>query len=168
VAAAPHVTAHSELPVHVVLQSPSHLTLQVVESAHVIVLPAPTCSLQVALVLHAAVAMSPSLKSQLELAVHVTWLSAPPTPLHIELSLHVTVNASSEVPSHFAELVQLNEQAPSPQSVLQSVPAAHTQAESVHVHPTPVHVGALSPPHATPTIEKHRRAMIRRYTGPPN
>ena len=134
-----------------------------------IVLAAPTCSLQIALVLHVAVAISPSLKSQLELAVHVTWLSAPPAPLHMDVSLHVTVSASSELPSHFAPVVQLSEQGPSPQSVLQSVPAAHVQAESVHVHPTPVHVGAVSlPPHATPTMERQSRAIIFRYTGPPS
>ena len=71
-AATPHVTKHSELPVHVALQSPSHLMLQLDESAHVIVLSAPTCSLHVALVLHAAIDCAPSLKSQFDVAVHVT------------------------------------------------------------------------------------------------
>lgn len=53
--AAPQVTAHSELPVQVAWQSPSHLTVHNVESAHVTVLPVPTSSLHVALVLHAAI-----------------------------------------------------------------------------------------------------------------
>lgn len=159
-AATPHVTAHSALPVQVARQSPSHFTLQLDESLQAIVLAAPTCSLQVALVLHAAVAIAPSLKSQFELAVHVTSLASPPTPLHEELSLHVTVNASSEVPSHFALVVQLNEHGPSPQSVLQSAPATHVHAESVHSHPVPLHVGSLaSPPHAIAATDKNRRAM---------
>lgn len=71
-AATPHVTAHSALPVHVVLQSPSHFTLQLEESLQVTVLAGPTWSLQVALVLHTARDAAPSLKSQLELALHVT------------------------------------------------------------------------------------------------
>jgi hypothetical protein len=165
VSAAPHVTAHTAFPVHVVLQSPSHLTLQFDASAHVIVLAAPTCSLQVALVSHAAAADAPSLKSQSELAVQVTWLSSPPKPLHWEVSLHVTRSASLESPSHFAPLVQTREHAPSPQSVLQSVPAAHVQSLSVQVHPVPVQVGPLLslPPHATATIEVHSKAMILAY-----
>jgi hypothetical protein len=99
------------------------------------------------------------LKSQFEVAVHVTLLSSPPKPLHMDESLHVTVSASAESPSHFAPLVQLKEHAPSPQSVLQSVPAVHVQLESVHVHPAPVHLGKLSlPPHAIATSVRHERA----------
>lgn len=71
-AATPQVTAHSELPVQVARQSPSHLMLQAAESEQVIVLAAPTCSLQVALVLQTAMAAAPSLKSQFELALQVT------------------------------------------------------------------------------------------------
>lgn len=160
VPAAPQVTAHIELPVQVVLQSPSHFTLQVVESEHAIVLPAPTSSLHIALVLHPTFADAPSLKSQTELAVHVTMLSAPPAPLHCDESLHITVSASAELPSHFDDIVQLSEQALS-HVVLQSRPAAHAQAESVHVHPVPVQIGALlSLPHAA-TRRKHA-AIIKR------
>jgi len=39
---APHVTAQTALPVQVVLQSPSHLTLQFVESEHAAVLAVPS------------------------------------------------------------------------------------------------------------------------------
>jgi hypothetical protein len=147
-AATPHVTAHSVLPVQVVLQSPSHFTLHVDESAHAIVLPSPTWSLQFALVLHTALASAPSLKSQVELAVQVTWLLSPPTPLHSDESLHVTRNSSLELPSHFVDSVQLSEQALSPHSVLQSTPATQVHAESLHAQPVPEHTGSLSPPHA--------------------
>ncbi|MBA3504029.1 MAG: hypothetical protein H0T65_26950 [Deltaproteobacteria bacterium] len=123
------------------------MTLQFDESAHVILLAVPTWILQVALVLHATVDISPSLKSQFELAVHVTLLTSPPIPLHSDESLHMTVSESVEFPLHLALLVQLSEHAESPHSVLQSAPAAHKHAESVHVQPAPVHVGAaLSPP----------------------
>ena len=104
----------------VVLQSPSHLTVHVVESEHATVLPAPTSSLHDALVLQTTVASSPSLKSQFELALHVTVLPSPPCPLHIDESLHVTVSESLELPSHFADVVQSSEHALSPHAVLQS------------------------------------------------
>jgi hypothetical protein len=71
-AATPQVTAHSELPVQVVLQSPSHFTLQLAESVQLTVLTAPTWILHVALVLHTTMDAAPSLKSQFELALHVT------------------------------------------------------------------------------------------------
>jgi hypothetical protein len=77
------VTAHSELPVQVVLQSPMHFTLQVALSLHAIV-PLSTWILQLELMLHATVADAPSLKSQSELAVHDTELASPPRPLHID------------------------------------------------------------------------------------
>jgi hypothetical protein len=148
--------------VQVVLQSPSHLTVHVVESEHVTVLPAPTSSLHDALVLHATTASSPSLKSQSELALHVTVLPSPPCPLHIDESLHVTVSVSLELPSHFDDVVQLSEHALSPHVVLQSWPAAHTHAESVHVQPVPVHVGALlSPPHAASSVTKQSETSDR-------
>jgi len=86
------VTTHPALPVQVVLQSPSHLTLQFDESEHAAVLAFPSCSLQVALVLQTTVEAVSSLKSQLELAVHVTLLSSPPVPLQADESLQVSVN----------------------------------------------------------------------------
>jgi hypothetical protein len=73
----PHVTAHSELPVHVVLQLPEHLTLQLDVSLHAMFPPA-TWILQVESMLQTTFAIAPSLKSQFELAVHVTWLPSPP------------------------------------------------------------------------------------------
>lgn len=165
-AATPQVTAHSVLPVQVVKQSPSHLTLQLAESAHVIVLALPTWILQVALVLQATVDSAPSLKSQFELAVQVTALASPPCPLHSEESLQVTVSSPAEVPLHFAELVQLSEQSPSPHSVLQSAPATQAQAESVHRHPVPIHVGSAgSPPHAEPANAIDSRAMEPSFMG---
>lgn len=153
-AAKPHVTAHSELPVQVALQSPSHLMLHSVESAHVIVLFAPTCSLQVALVLHAAVESAPSLKSQFELAVQVTALMSPPIPLHSEESLQVTLSSSVELPLHFEEFEQLSEHALSPHSVLQSMPEVQVHAESVQTQPAPVQTGGSSPPHAAPMTKQ--------------
>ena len=81
-------------------------------------------------------------------------------PLHSEESLQVTVSESEELPLHLAELVQLSEHAESPHSVLQSTPAAHVHAESVHVHPVPVHVGALSsPPQAVHASAKPIKAI---------
>jgi hypothetical protein len=127
-AASPHVTAHSELPVHVALQSPSHLMVHAVESEQAIVLSSPTWILQVALMLQTAFAPSPSLKSQFELAVHVTSLSSPPKPLHCDESAHVNVRVPSVLPSHFAELVHASEQSESPQAVLQSAPAVQVHA----------------------------------------
>jgi hypothetical protein len=157
--ASPHVTAHPVLPVQVVRQSPSHLTLQLDESAQVTVLPPPTCSLHVALVSHAAIDTAPSLKSQLELAVHVTRLPSPPLPLHSEESLQVTVSAPVVLPLHFADIVQLSEQSSSPHSVLQFAPATHAQAESVHVHPLPVQVGSEPPPQAAHIIAMQNRMI---------
>jgi len=154
VPAAPHVTAHSELPVQVVLQSPSHLTLHVVEPEHAIVLPAPTSILHVALVSQTTIDASPSLRSQFELAVQVTLLSLPPAALHCDESLHVIVIASLLSPSHFVAIVQASEQGPS-QVALQSVPAAQAQLLSAHVQPVPLQTGApLSLPQAT-SVVKH-------------
>ncbi len=125
----------------------------------------PSSSLQTAPALHVATDCASSLKSQFEVATHVTWLASPPMPLHSEESLQVTLSASSESPLHFAACVQFKEQASAPHSVLQSLPAAHVQAVSVHVHPVPVHVGALlSPPHAVVAIAKLNRAAIFKYT----
>jgi hypothetical protein len=129
------------------------------------VLAAPSSSLQTAPALHVATDCAPTLKSQFEVATQVTWLASPPMPLHWEESLQVTLSASSELPLHFAACVQFKEHASAPHSVLQSVPAAHVQAESVHVHPVPLHAGALpSPPHAATAIAKLNRAMILKYT----
>jgi len=86
------VTAHPALPVQVVWQLPSHLTLQFDDPEHAAVLAFPSCSLQVALVSQATVEVVSSLKSQLELAVHVTTLPSPPVPLQADESLHVSVN----------------------------------------------------------------------------
>jgi hypothetical protein len=158
---------HSALPVHVVWQSPSHLTLQLVESAQVTVLACPTWSLQNALVWHPAVDPAPSLKSQLELARHVTTLSSPPMPLHSDESWQVTSSASLEFPLHLALFVQLSEHELSPHSVLQSAPAAHVHAESVQVQPTPEHVGASSPPHPRHAIIAHSKVVIASRMVPP-
>ena len=128
-------------------------------------LAVPSSSLQTAPALHAAADCAPSLKSQFEVATQVAWLASPPMPLHAEESLHVTLSASSELPLHFAACVQFKEHASAPHSVLQSDPAAHVQAESVHVHPVPVHVGALlPPPQAVTAIAKLKRAMMVEYT----
>ena len=128
-------------------------------------LPVPSSSLQTAPALHVAADCAPSLKSQFEVATQVAWLASPPMPLHAEESLQVTLSASSELPLHFAACEQSKEHASAPHSVLQSVPAAHVQAESVHVHPVPVHVGALlAPLHAVTAIVKLNRAMIVEYT----
>jgi hypothetical protein len=151
--ATPHVTAHAVLPVQVARQSPSHLTLQLAESAQVTVLLGPTCSLHVALVLHVASDSASSLKSQLELAMHVTWLPSPPVPLHSEESLQVTDSEPDVLPLHFAELTQLRAQSSSPHSVLQSAPAVQVHAVSSHTQPAPVQVGAPPPPQPTSAIE---------------
>jgi hypothetical protein len=168
VPAAPHVTAHSLPPVQVVRQLPSHFTVHVAESLHVAVLDAPSCSLQFDIMLHVAIPIAPNLKSQSDVAVHVTRLPSPPTPLHIDVSLHVTVSASSDVPSHFAAFVQFNEQSSPPHVVLQSVPAVHVHAESVHTQPVPTQAGALlpPPPHPieTPKSNTRRVRMQRSYT----
>lgn len=135
------------------------------ESEHVAVLAVPSCSLQTAPALHIATDRASSLKSQFEVATQATWLPSPPMPLHSEESLQVTLSASSELPLHFAACVQFKEHASAPHSALQSVPAAHVQAESVHVQPVPVHVGALpSPPQAVTAIAKLNRAMILKGT----
>ena len=155
----PHVTAHSELPVHVVLQLPMHFTLQLEVSLHAIA-PPSTWILHVESMVQATVASAPSLKSQFELAVHVTLLPSPPFPLHWDVSLHVSVRASVVLPLHFAAEVHASEHAESPHSVLQSVPAAHVHAVSAHVQPVPVHVGALpSPPHAVEPSAINNAAM---------
>ena len=128
-------------------------------------LAVPSFSLQTAPALHVATDCAPTLKSQFEVATQVTWLASPPMPLHWEESLQVTLSASSELPLHFAACVQFKEHASAPHSVLQSIPAAHVQAESAHVQPVPVHVGALlSPPQAVTAIEKLSRAMIIKFT----
>jgi hypothetical protein len=153
------VTAHSALPVHVVLQLPRHFTLQLDESPHAIV-PPSTWILHAALMLQVTIAPSPSLKSQFELAVHVTRLSSPPAPLHSDESLQVTVSESVVLPWHLALLVQLNPQAESPHSVLQSVPATQVHSESVHVQPVPKQVGASLPPQlATVTMKQTHKAI---------
>lgn len=123
-------------------------------------LAVPSCSLQFAPALHVATDCASSLKSHFEVATQVTWLASPPMPLHSEESLQVTLSASSELPLHFAACVQFKEHASAPHSVLQSVPAAHVQAESVHVQPVPVHVGALLSLQAVTAIAKLNRAMI--------
>ena len=123
-----------------VLQSPSHLTLQVAEPVQVIALEASTSSLQVEPLLQLTTAAPPSLKSQFELALHVMWLSSPPLPLHCEVSLQVTVSAWFESPLHFAPLV-LEGAGWFRHSVLQSPPAAHVHVESVQAQPVPVQVG---------------------------
>lgn len=125
----------------------------------------PSSSLQTAPALHVAADCAPSLKSHFEVATQTAWLASPPMPLHSEESLQVTLSASSELPLHFAACVQLKEHASAPHSVLQSIPAAHAQAESVHVQPTPAHVGALlPPPQAVTAIAKLNRAMILKCT----
>jgi hypothetical protein len=128
------------------------------------VLAVPSSSLQTAPALQVATDCAPSLKSQFEVATQVAWLASPPMPLHAEESLQVTLSASSELPLHFAACVQLKEHASAPHSVLQSVPAAHVQAESAHVHPVPVHVGGLLPPQAVTAIAKLKSAMMVEYT----
>jgi hypothetical protein len=88
--------------------------------------------------------------------------------LHSEVSLHVTLRASVVVPWHFAAMVQTREHASSLHSVLQSVPAAHVQAESVQVQPTPKHVGAplSSPPHpAAPASMIETKANVASFIG---
>jgi len=162
VPAAPHVTAQTALPVQVVLQSPSHLTLQLDESEHAAVLAFPSCSLHVALVLQATAAAAPSLKSQLELAVQVRSLASPPTPLQSDESLQVRVKAPLVWPWHFVESLQLSEQSPVPQSVLQSAPTVHVHAESTHAQPVPEQVGAgasLPPQAAAHANVKESKAM---------
>lgn len=165
-AATPHVTTHSVLPVQVALQSPSHLTLHVAESAHVIVLSGPTWSLHIALVLQVASEPAPSLKSQFELAVQVTALMSPPIPLHSEESLQVTFSSSVELPLHFEEFVQLSEHALSPHSVLQSTPDVQVHAESVQTQPAPLQTGASSPPQAAP-MTKQSETKSRCISPPP-
>jgi hypothetical protein len=162
-AARPHVTTHSLLPVHVALQSPSHFTLHAAESAHAIVLLSPTCSLQFELVLHVTIDLAPSFTSHVELAVHVTWLASPPVPLHSDESLQVSSSSSVDVPWHLLDCVQSSEHAESPQSVLQSAPATHSHAVSAHEHPVPVQTGARSSPlHAVTTKQSaiSHRAMV--------
>ncbi len=162
-AAAPQVTAHSELPVQVVLQSPSHFTEQLDESAHVTVLASPTWSLQLALVLQLTVDIAPSLKSQSELAVHVTSLASPPVPLHCEESLHASESSPLVWPSHFVDSLQPTEQSPVPHCALQSAPATQVHALSTHSQPAPVQVGAgpSSPPHAAANANpKQSKALV--------
>jgi hypothetical protein len=151
-AASPHVTAHSELPVHVVRQSPLHFTVHAVESVQVTRLIAPTSILHVALALHVTADEAPSFTSQVELSAHVALLLSPPTPLHCEESAHVRASSCSDVASHFALLEHVSAQSSSPQVVLQSAPATHAHAMPEHVQPVPVHVGSESlPPHAAPS-----------------
>ncbi len=167
-AATPHVTTHSVLPVHVVLQSPSHFTKQVDESAHVTVLSSPTWSLQEALVLQLTVDIAPSLKSQSALAVHVTWLASPPAPLQCEESLQVNVSSPLVLPSHLVESLQATEQSAVPHCALQSWPATQAHALSTHAHPAPVQVGAGAslPPHAAASANaKESRALVPSFIG---
>lgn len=150
----------------VVLQSPSHFTEQVDESAHVTVLASPTWSLQFALVLQLTLAIAPSLKSQSELAVHVTSLASPPVPLHCEESLHVSDNSPLVWPSHLVESLQATEQSPVPHCALQSAPATQVQALSTQSHPAPVQVGAGAslPPHAAASANpKQSKALVPRF-----
>jgi hypothetical protein len=151
-AAAPHVTVHCELSVHVARQSASHLMVHADEFAQVTLLASPSCSLHVALSLHVTADAGPNFRSQVELAVHVARLPAPPTPLHSDESLQVRVSCSYELALHLAELEHTSWQSASPQVVLQSAPATHVQAASVHVQPVPVHAGSGTRlPHARPS-----------------
>src|SRR5688572_1027554 len=97
------------------------------------------------------------------MASQVITLPSPPAPLHCDVSLHVSVSGPSVLPSHFAAVVQSSEQASSPHSVLQSVPAAHVHAESVHEQPVPVQTGSAvsSPPQPMPPKDA-TRMMLRK------
>jgi len=167
--ASPQVTAHSELSVHVALQLPSHLTLQVAEPEQAIVLPSPASILQFELTVQDTSESAPILNSHFVLAAHATSLSSPPAPLHSDESLQVSVRAPVVLPLHLAALAQASSQSRSPHSALQSVPAVHVHASSAHVQPVPVHEAVSSPPHAPrsettkPTTKSHVIRMARSY-----
>lgn len=154
---------HSELPVHVARQSPSHLIEHAVESLHVTVLASPTWILHVALVSHVTVDCVPSFTSQLALAVHVRLLPSPPAPLHSDESLHVSTSDPVVLPLHFAEFEHASAQSLLPHSVLQSAPAVQVHDESAHTQPVPVQdaAGPSSPPHATSANDIEHSAIAR-------
>ena len=145
---------------HVVLQSPSHLTSQVGEPVHVIVLLVPICSLQLEVVSHCAVDPPPSLKSHVELPMQTSVLPKPPVPLQSEVSLQMTCSVSAESPWHFASVLQTSEHAVSPHSALQSSPAVQVHAVSTQSQPVPLQLGP-SPlsPHAV-KIARQARSRI--------
>jgi hypothetical protein len=143
VTSAPQLTLQFAVAAHVATQSASHLRSQLVSFSQRIVAPRPRLNLHTASSWHTAVEPAPAFRSQFDCWVHVITLLSPPLPLHALVSVHSSVSGPALLPSHLAALAQSSEHAVEPQSVLQSAPATHSQANPLQLQPLPAHV-ALS------------------------
>ena len=136
-----HVTVHPSA------QSMSHDEV----SVHETVLPAPRLNLQFALPEQVAVELAPAFSWHFDDELQAMRLAAPPIPLHSDVSPQVIVVAPVPEALHFEAVSQVRLHGPEPQLALQSVPAVQVQAAATHMHPAPLHVGAvlLLLPHAS-------------------